>query len=53
MDVFEKEPVDADDPLLKMGNVSLTNRYASYSEVAWECAQTRFGEEAVRIATGI
>ena len=33
LDVFEKEPVDPDNPLLKMDNVSLTNHYASYSEV--------------------
>lgn len=53
LDVFEKEPVDADNPLLKMDNVSVTNHYASYSEVAWERAQTQLGEEAVRIATGM
>jgi D-3-phosphoglycerate dehydrogenase len=53
LDVFEKEPVDANNPLLKMDNVSLTNHYASYSEVAWERAQTQLGEEAVRIATGM
>jgi D-3-phosphoglycerate dehydrogenase len=53
LDVFEKEPVDSDNPLLKMDNVSLTNHYASYSEVAWERAQTQLGEEAVRIATGM
>jgi len=52
LDVFEKEPVDPNNPLLKMDNVSLTNHYASYSEVAWERAQTQLGEEAVRIATG-
>src|SRR3954451_19921368 len=53
LDVFEKEPVDPGNPLLKMDNVSLTNHYASYSEVAWERAQTQLGEEAVRIATGM
>jgi D-3-phosphoglycerate dehydrogenase / 2-oxoglutarate reductase len=53
LDVFEKEPVDLNNPLLKMDNVSLTNHYASYSEVAWERAQTQLGEEAVRIATGM
>lgn len=53
LDVFEKEPVDPDNPLLKMDNVSLTNHYASYSEVAWERGQTQLGEEAVRIATGM
>jgi len=53
LDVFEKEPVDPNNPLLKMDNVSVTNHYASYSEVAWERAQTQLGEEAVRIATGM
>lgn len=53
LDVFEKEPVDPANPLLKMDNVSLTNHYASYSEVAWERAKTQLGEEAVRIAHGM
>ena len=52
LDVFEQEPVDPDNPLLKMDNVAATNHYASNSEVAWERAQTQAGEEAVRIATG-
>lgn len=52
LDVFEKEPVDPGNPLLKMDNVSVTNHYASYSEVAWERANTQLGEEAVRIALG-
>ena len=51
LDVFEQEPVDPDNPLLKMDNVAATNHYASNSEVAWERAQTQAGEEAVRIAT--
>jgi D-3-phosphoglycerate dehydrogenase len=53
LDVFEKEPVDPGNPLLKMDNVSVTNHYASYSEVAWDRAQTQLGEEAVRIANGM
>ncbi len=52
LDVFEQEPTPATNPLLKMDNVSVTNHYASYSEVAWERAQTQMGEEAVRIAMG-
>ena len=52
LDVFEQEPVDPDNPLLKMDNVGVTNHYASYSEVAWERANTQLGEEAVRIADG-
>lgn len=53
LDVFEKEPVDPFNPLLKMDNVGVTNHYASYSEVAWERANTQQGEEAVRIALGM
>ncbi len=52
LDVFEQEPTPTTNPLLKMDNVSVTNHYASYSEVAWERAQTQMGEEAVRIALG-
>ena len=36
-----------------MDNVSVTNHYASYSEIAWERANTQLGEEAIRIADGI
>ena len=52
LDVFEQEPISADNPLLKMDNVAVTNHYASYSEHAWERANTQMGEEAVRIAMG-
>ena len=52
LDVFEQEPVDPENPLLKMDNVSVTNHYASYSEAAWERANTQLGEEAIRIADG-
>ncbi|NQW21706.1 MAG: C-terminal binding protein [Chloroflexi bacterium] len=52
LDVFEQEPVDPNNPLLKMDNVSVTNHYASYSELAWSRANTQLGEEAMRIALG-
>ncbi|MEE8046290.1 MAG: C-terminal binding protein [Dehalococcoidia bacterium] len=52
LDVFEKEPVDPDNPLLKMDNVSVTNHYASYSETAWNRVNTQIGEEAMRVALG-
>jgi D-3-phosphoglycerate dehydrogenase len=52
LDVFEQEPIDPNNPLLKMDNVSVTNHYASYSEVAWNRANTQLGEEAMRVALG-
>lgn len=52
LDVFEQEPTPADNPLLKMDNVAVTNHYASYSEVAFERGILQLGEEGVRIATG-
>ena len=52
IDVFEQEPVDPSNPLLKMGNVAVTNHYASYSEYAFYRAKIQLGEEAVRTATG-
>ena len=52
LDVFEQEPVDPNNPLLKMKNVAVTSHYASYSETAWERAGTQLGEEAMRIALG-
>ena len=52
LDVFEKEPTPADNPLLKMDNVAVTPHYASYSEVAFTRGLTQLGEEGVRIAMG-
>ena len=52
LDVFEQEPIEPGNPLLTMDNVSVTNHYASYSEVAWSRANTQLGEEAMRIALG-
>ena len=52
LDTFEQEPPPADNPLLKMDNVSVTSHYASYSEVAFTRRITQLGEEGVRIALG-
>ena len=34
LDVFEKEPIDPDNPLLKMDNVTVTPHSASFSDTA-------------------
>ena len=35
-----------------MDNVSVTSHYASYSETAWNRANTQLGQEAMRVALG-
>jgi D-3-phosphoglycerate dehydrogenase len=53
LDVFEKEPTDPDNPLLKMGNVIVLPHTASYSEVAFQRLRRSVGQEAARIARGL
>jgi D-3-phosphoglycerate dehydrogenase len=52
LDVFEKEPVDPDNPLLKMDNVVVTPHSASYSDVAFKRLRTCVGQEAARVISG-
>ncbi|MBA7545786.1 D-3-phosphoglycerate dehydrogenase [subsurface metagenome] len=52
LDVFEKEPVDLDNPLLKMDNVVVTPHSASYSDVAFKRLRTSVGQEAARVLSG-
>jgi len=52
IDVFEKEPVDPDNPLLKMDNVVVTPHVASYSDDAFKRLRTCVGQEAARVISG-
>jgi len=53
LDVFEKDPIDPDNPLLKMDNVIVTPHSASYCEAAFKRLRISVGQEAVRVAQGI
>jgi len=52
LDVFEKEPVDPDNPLLKMDNVVVTPHSASYSDVAFSLPAKIVLQEVVRVLSG-
>ncbi len=52
LDVFEKEPVEPNNPLLKMDNVITMPHSASYSDAAFERLRTSVGQEAARVVRG-
>jgi len=52
LDVFEKEPIDSDNPLLKMDNVVVTPHSASYSDEAFKLNRVIVGQEAARVLSG-
>jgi len=52
IDVFEKEPIDPSDPLLKMDNVILTPHTAFYSDASDIRVRTSVAQEVFRIARG-
>jgi D-3-phosphoglycerate dehydrogenase / 2-oxoglutarate reductase len=52
LDVFEKEPVDPENPLLKMDNVIVMPHSASYSDAAFIRLRHSVGSEAARVLSG-
>ncbi len=52
LDVFEKEPVDPDNPLLKMDNVVVTPHSASFSTAAVDIQAVNPSQEAARVLSG-
>jgi phosphoglycerate dehydrogenase-like enzyme len=52
LDVFEQEPVLADNPLLGMGNVLLAPHLASYSVEGDARHQERIAEIALQVVNG-
>jgi len=52
LDVFEKDPINPDNPLLKMDSVVMTPHSASYCEASFKRLRISVGQEAVRIARG-
>jgi D-3-phosphoglycerate dehydrogenase / 2-oxoglutarate reductase len=52
LDVLEKEPIDENDPLLKMENVVLTPHTAYYSDASDKRLRMSVAQEAARIALG-
>jgi len=52
LDVFEKEPIDSDNPLLKMDNVVVAPHSAGYSDASFKRLRTSVGQEAARVLSG-
>ncbi|MEK7827323.1 MAG: NAD(P)-dependent oxidoreductase, partial [Thermodesulfobacteriota bacterium] len=52
IDVFEKDPIDPDNPLLKMDNVIVTPHSAFYCDASFKRLRISVGQEAVRVAQG-
>lgn len=52
LDVFEREPIAADHPLLAMPQVTLTPHTASYADETFAVQRRRVGRDALRVLEG-
>ncbi len=52
LDVFEEEPLAAENPLLKASNIVLSDHAAWYSETAVDVLQRKAAEEVLRVLSG-
>ena len=52
LDVFNDEPISADNPLLKMENVAMTPHRAAYTEEAWLRSQVQTAENIIGLFNG-
>lgn len=52
LDVFEKEPIDPDNPLLKMNNVVVSPHCSSHSVPSFKRLKTSVAQEAARVLSG-
>ncbi|UCG55145.1 MAG: C-terminal binding protein, partial [Dehalococcoidia bacterium] len=53
LDVFEKEPPEANNPLLKMDNVVVTPHTAFYSDASFRQVRMRVGEAVRNVLSGV
>ncbi|MBA7709018.1 Glyoxylate/hydroxypyruvate reductase B [subsurface metagenome] len=53
LDVFEKEPVNPDNPLLKMDNVIATPHCCSHTAASIKRLKTNVAQETVRVLSGL
>jgi D-3-phosphoglycerate dehydrogenase / 2-oxoglutarate reductase len=52
LDVQEQEPIDPNDPILKLDNIVFTPHYASYTEEAYQELRVKTAENAAAVLRG-